>query len=89
MFFLIFSFLYRFLVFGGTLPFLFLFLSPLGLASSRHLKNHFGTLVIVLAFCNDLVVVMRVNCSLGNLDPEFNLTLLCFLKSWHFACWCI
>jgi len=66
--FLNFKVIYRFLVFfWGTLPFCF-FLSPFGLAFSRHLKIHF-LYFLLLAFCNDLVVLMRVNCSLGNLDP--------------------
>jgi hypothetical protein len=59
-------FFINFWFFWGTLPVCF-FLSPLGLAFSRHLKIHF-LYFLLLAFCNDLVV-LRVNCSLGNLDP--------------------
>jgi len=62
-----FNVLYKFLVFFGV-PCPCFLLSPLGLAFSRHLKIH-SLYFLLLAFCNDLVVLMRVNCSLGNLDP--------------------
>lgn len=51
--------------FGGTLP--FFHLEPFGSMFTRHLKIH--SLLAFWLFCNDLVVEMRVNCSLGNLDP--------------------
>lgn len=53
---------------------------------TRHLKIH--SLLACWLFCNDLVVEMRVNCSLGNLDP-YLFTLLPIknvsVKHWNLA----
>jgi len=65
-----FCFMYSLFVFGfrGYLARSF-HLEPFGSMFSRLLKIH--SLLNFWIFCNDLVAEVRVNCSLGNLDPLF------------------